>query len=162
MFASFKQIIQLQRQIKDLLRQQITIFKDLGYIGKINDIVSLDLKDVPIPSQSIDLVVCYMGLHYLLQNPLEIFLKMIYRILRPNDTFIYDEQEDDIMIIVCKPEEQNQIVNHSQEIIQTENYQKISANPESNYFRPCEWFGVRILMQFGHYLNHAPFYYFPI
>ncbi|CAF4033768.1 unnamed protein product [Adineta steineri] len=109
MFASFKQIIQLQRQIKDLLRQQITIFKDLGYIGKINDIVSIgdggrcikqlknilkiknDLKDVPIPSQSIDLVVCYMGLHYLLKNPLEIFLKMIYRILRPNLLFLFRE-----------------------------------------------------------------------
>ncbi|CAF1320030.1 unnamed protein product [Adineta steineri] len=42
------------------------------------------LIDVPIPSQSIDLVVCYMGLHHLPQNQLEIFLKTIYRILRPN------------------------------------------------------------------------------
>lgn len=34
-YALLKQMIQLQSQIKDLLRQQITIFKDLGYIGKV-------------------------------------------------------------------------------------------------------------------------------
>ncbi|CAF1078154.1 unnamed protein product [Adineta steineri] len=52
------------------------------------------LKDVPIPSQSIDLVVCYMGLHHLPQNQLEIFLKMIYRILRPNGLFLFREHND--------------------------------------------------------------------
>jgi hypothetical protein len=182
------------------------------------------LTDVPIPSESIDLAVCYMGLHHLPQNELDIFLKMIYRILRPNglflfrehnayreliplldvahmvfnvvtgvdyeseineirafrsieqwrsclreigfkDTFIYDEQEDDptddIMIVVRKPEEKNRMANDSEETIKNENYQKILANPQSNYFRPCEWLVVRILMQFGQYLNHTPFYYFP-
>jgi SAM-dependent methyltransferase len=274
-YALFKQILQLQGQIKDMLRQQITIFKDLGYIGKINDIVSIGdggrcinqlrqilkikdgrvfiineskrlsdiiernslfsignfieynfkhLTDVPIPNESIDLVVCYMGLHHLPQNELDIFLKMIYRILRPNglflfrehnayreliplldvahmvfnvvtgvsyeseineirafrsieqwrsclrqigfeDTFIYDEQEDDptddIMIVFRKPEEENRMKNDFQETIKNENYQKILANPQSNYFRPCEWLVVRILIQFGQYLNHTPFYYFP-
>jgi hypothetical protein len=182
------------------------------------------LIDVPVPSESIDLVVCYMGLHHLPQNELDIFLKMIYRILRPNglfifrehnaykeliplldvahmvfnvvtgvgyeseineirafrtveqwrsclrqvgfiDTFIYDEQEDDptddIMLVFRKPEEQNRMTNDLGEIIENENYQKILARPESNYFRPCEWLVVRILMQFGQYLNHTPFYYFP-
>ncbi|CAF1566352.1 unnamed protein product, partial [Rotaria sordida] len=77
------------------------------------------------------------------------------------DTFVYDEQEDDstddIMIIFRKPEQDNQITN----IEWNENYQKIIANPESNYFRPCERLVVRICMQFGQYLNHTPFYYFP-
>jgi len=34
-FALFKQIRQLRLQIKDMLRQQITIFKHLGYCGKV-------------------------------------------------------------------------------------------------------------------------------
>jgi hypothetical protein len=34
-YALFKQILQLQGQIKDMVRQQITIFKDLGYVGKV-------------------------------------------------------------------------------------------------------------------------------
>ncbi|CAF0889794.1 unnamed protein product [Rotaria sordida] len=271
LWALAKQIIQLRIQIKDLIRQQITIFKHLGYCGKIKNIVSIGdggrcindlrqilkiksgrvfivndkqrltdiiernslfsigtfipynfkkLTDIPIPSESIDLVVCYMGLHHLPQEQLNIFFQMIYRILRPNglfifrehharqelipllnvahmvfnvvtgvdyeseineirafrtvedwrsclrragfeDTFVYDEQEDDstddIMIIFRKPEQDNQITN----IEWNENYQKIIANPESNYFRPCEWLVVRICMQFGQYLNHTPFYYFP-
>ncbi|CAF3429515.1 unnamed protein product, partial [Rotaria sp. Silwood2] len=48
-----------------------------------------NLTDVPIPSESIDLVVCYMGLHHLPQDQLDIFLKMIYRILRPNGLFLF-------------------------------------------------------------------------
>ena len=35
LFALFKQIRQLRLQIKDMLRQQITIFKHLGYCGKV-------------------------------------------------------------------------------------------------------------------------------
>jgi hypothetical protein len=162
-----------------------------------------------------------MGLHHLPQDQLDIYLKMIYRILRPNglfifrehhayeglkplldvahmvfnvvtgvdyeseineirafrtieqwrsclrqsgfkDTFIYDEQEDDptddIMIVVRKPENEN--INQN-EIIKNENFQKINAAPESNYFRPCEWLVVRIMIQFGQYLNHTPFFFFP-
>ncbi|CAF3538108.1 unnamed protein product [Rotaria sp. Silwood1] len=271
LWALVKQIVQLRIQTKDQIRQQITIFKHLGYCGKINNIVSIgdggrcisdlrqilkindgrvfilndkqrltdiiernsffpigtfipydfrNLTDVPIPSESIDLVVCYMGLHHLPQEQLEQFFRMIYRILRPNglflfrehharqeliplldvahmvfnvvtgvdyeseineirafrtieqwrsclrhvgfeDTFVYNEQEDDptddIMIVFRKPEQENQIINTEW----NENYQKIIANPESNYFRPCEWLVVRICMQFGQYLNHTPFYYFP-
>ncbi|CAF1334539.1 unnamed protein product [Rotaria sordida] len=274
-FAIFKQFRQLRLQINDMLRQQITIFKHLGYCGKIRDIVSIgdggrcikelqeilkirdgrvyivndrqrwtdiiernslfsignfipynfsNLTDVPIPSESIDLVVCYMGLHHLPQDQLDIFLKMIYRILRPNglfifrehhaleqlkplldvahmvfnvvtgvdyeserneirafrtieqwrscvrqigfqDTFIYDEQEDDptddIMIVVRKPDIEYVDTNDINEIIENKTYTKISAYLESNYFRPLEWLVVRILMEFGQYLNHTPFYYFP-
>ncbi|CAF4368984.1 unnamed protein product [Rotaria sp. Silwood2] len=274
-FAIVKQLRQLRLQINDMLRQQITIFKHLGYCGKILDIVSIgdggrcikelcqilkikdgrvyivnerqrwidiiernslfsignfipnnfsNLTDVPIPSESIDLVVCYMGLHHLPQDQLDIFLKMIYRILRPNglflfrehhayeqlkplldvahmvfnvvtdvdykletneirafrtieqwrscvrqigfqDTFIYDEQEDDptddIMIVVRKPETQYFNTNDMNEIIENKTYTKISAYHESNYFRPLEWLVVRIIMEFGQYLNHTPFYYFP-
>ncbi|CAF4364244.1 unnamed protein product, partial [Adineta steineri] len=40
-YALFRQIRQLRLQIKDMLRQQITIFKHLGYCGRIKDIVSL-------------------------------------------------------------------------------------------------------------------------
>ncbi|CAF3297579.1 unnamed protein product [Rotaria sp. Silwood2] len=274
-FAIVKQLRQLRLQINDMLRQQITIFKHLGYCGKIRDIVSIgdggrcikelrqilkikdgrvyivnerqrltdiiernslfsignfipynfsNLTDVPIPSESIDLVVCYMGLHHLPQDQLDIFLKMIYRILRPNglflfrehhayeqlkplldvahmvfnvvtdvdykletneirafrtieqwrscvrqigfqDTFIYDEQEDDptddIMIVVRKPETQYFNTNDMNEIIENKTYTKISAYHESNYFRPLEWLVVRIIMEFGQYLNHTPFYYFP-
>jgi len=162
-----------------------------------------------------------MGLHHLPQDQLDIYLKMIYRILRPNglflfrehhayeglkplldvahmvfnvvtgveyeteineirafrtieqwrsclrqsgfeDTFIYDEQEDDptddIMIVVRKPENIN--INQNQ-TIKNENFHKINAAPESNYFRPCEWLVVRIMIQFGQYLNHTPFFFFP-
>jgi hypothetical protein len=163
-----------------------------------------------------------MGLHHLPQDQLDIYLKMIYRILRPNglfifrehhayeelkplldvahmvfnvvtgidyeseineirafrtieqwrsclrqagfeDTFIYDEQEDDptddIMIVVRKGEKENLIIDdHS---IENENFRKIIAAPESNYFRPCEWLVVRIAIQFGQYLNHTPFFFFP-
>lgn len=35
LFALFKQIIQLREQVKDMLRQQITIFNRLGYCGKV-------------------------------------------------------------------------------------------------------------------------------
>lgn len=183
------------------------------------------LTDVPIPSESIDLATCLMGLHHLPQDQLSIFLKMIYRILRPNglflfrehdaheglkplldvahmvfnvvtgvdyqsevneirafrtieewrsclreagfvDTFIYDEQEDDptddIMIVMRKPSEEQRNVNDSvKEIVENGRYERIRAIPESNYFRPCEWFIVRICMQFGQYLNHTPFHRFP-
>jgi hypothetical protein len=37
-FALFKQIRQLRIQIKDMLRQQITILKHLGYCGKVNSL----------------------------------------------------------------------------------------------------------------------------
>jgi len=165
-----------------------------------------------------------MGLHHLPQDQLDIYFKMIYRILRPNglflfrehhayeelkplldvahmvfnvvtgvdyeseineirafrtieqwrsclrqagfqDTFIYDEQEDDptddIMIVVRKPEQPNLNTSDSNGIIQNENFRKIIATPESNYFRPCEWLVVRIAIQFGQYLNHTPFFFFP-
>jgi hypothetical protein len=208
-------------------RKRLTDIIERNCLFSIGNFIPYDfihLTDVPIPSESVDLVVCYMGLHHLPQNELEIFLKMIYRILRPNglflfrehnayreliplldvahmvfnvvtgvdyeseineirafrsidqwrsclrgigfeDTFIYDEQEDDptddIMMAFRKPEDHYRRVDNFEEIIQKENYQKILANPESNYFRPCEWLVVRILMQFGQYLNHTPFYYFP-
>ncbi|CAF1602640.1 unnamed protein product [Rotaria magnacalcarata] len=274
-FATLKQFRQLRFQINDMLRQQIIIFKHLGYCGKIRDIVSIgdggrcinelrqilkikdglvyivndrqrwtdiierrtlfpigrfvpcnfsNLTDVPIPSDSTDLVICYMGLHHLPQDQLHIFFKMIYRILRPNglflfrehhateqlkplldvahmvfnavtgvdcelerkeirafrtieqwrscvrqtgfqDTFIYDEQEDDptddIMLTFRKPETECINTNDTNEIISNKTYTKVSAYFESNYFRPCEWLVVRILMAFGAYLNHTPFYYFP-
>jgi hypothetical protein len=38
-FASYKSIRQLRLQIKDMLRQQITIFKHLGYCGKVNYLI---------------------------------------------------------------------------------------------------------------------------
>ena len=182
------------------------------------------LPEVPIPSQSIDLVVCYMGLHHLPQERLRDFLRMVYRILRPNglfifrehhayeelkplldvahmvfnvvtgvdelteskeirafrtveqwrsivrevgfeDTFIYDEQPDDptddIMITVRRPATQEDKPIALKEIMEKENFSRITAFAESNYFRPCEWLVVRITMQFGQYLNHTPFYYFP-
>jgi len=165
-----------------------------------------------------------MGLHHLPQDQLDIYLKMVYRILRPNglflfrehhayeelkpildvahmvfnvvtgvdyksevneirafrtieqwrscvrqigfeDTFIYDEQTDDptddIMIVVRKPENENLNTNDQNEMIKNENFHKINAAPESNYFRPCEWLVVRITIQFGQYLNHTPFFFFP-
>ncbi|CAF1361437.1 unnamed protein product [Adineta steineri] len=37
-----------------------------------------NLTDVLISSESIDFVVCYMGLHHLPQDQLDIYLKMIY------------------------------------------------------------------------------------
>ncbi|CAF5148939.1 unnamed protein product, partial [Rotaria magnacalcarata] len=40
-FATLKQFRQLRFQINDMLRQQIIIFKHLGYCGKIRDIVSI-------------------------------------------------------------------------------------------------------------------------
>ena len=46
---------------------------------------------MPIPSESIDLAVCYMGLHHLPQDQLDIYLKMIHRILRPNGLFLFRE-----------------------------------------------------------------------
>ena len=43
-FALFKQIRQLRLQIKDMLRQIITIFKHLGYVGKVTHSIILHLK----------------------------------------------------------------------------------------------------------------------
>ena len=183
-----------------------------------------NLTDVPIPGESVDLVICLMGLHHLPQDQLPIFLKMIYRILRPNglflfrehhaheglkplldvahmvfnavtrvdyqaeikeirafrtieqwrsclrdvgfvDTFIYDEQEDDptddIMIVMRKPEVVNPDVVDENDDIEKEDFQRIIAAPESNYFRPCEWLVVRITNHFASYLNHTPFFLFP-
>jgi hypothetical protein len=37
LFALAKQILQLRAQIKDMLRQQISIFNKLGYCGKVNE-----------------------------------------------------------------------------------------------------------------------------
>ena len=184
-----------------------------------------NLTDVPIPGESVDLVICLMGLHHLPQDQLPIFLKMVYRILRPNglflfrehhaheglkplldvahmvfnavtrvdyqaeikeirafrtieqwrsclrdvgfvDTFIYDEQDDDptddIMIVMRKPAQENRSISGNlNEMIENGQYERISAIPESNYFRPCEWFIVRVCMEFGQYLNHTPFHRFP-
>ncbi|CAF0816288.1 unnamed protein product [Adineta ricciae] len=272
-FATLKQIRQLRLQIKDMLRQQITIFKHLGCCGKIKDIVSIgdggrcinelreilkikdgrvyiinererltdiiernsllpvgtfipydfsNLTDVPIPSESVDLVVCYMGLHHLPQDQLNVYLQMVYRILRPNglflfrehhayeelkplldvahmvfnavtrvdyeseineirafrtieqwrscvrqvgfeDTFIYDEQEDDptddLMIVARKPNREEDL--NTNESIQNGNYRRIVASPESNYYRSCEWLVVRMAIQFGQFMNHTPFFFFP-
>ncbi|CAF0756127.1 unnamed protein product [Didymodactylos carnosus] len=277
LYVYVKQIIQLRIQMKDILRQQLTIIKYLGYYGQVNDIVGIgdggrnikylrsllkmkgrtyilhdkqrlgdiierssifpigtfipfdisSFDDVPIPSDSIDIVNCYMGLHHLSQNQLKIFLNIIKRILRPNglfffrehnayneliplldvahsvfnvvtnvefeqekceirafrtieqwrsllrqsgfeDTFIYDEQEDDptddIMLVFRKPiilnldQQQSQQQNINKSIISDI---KIHVTPESNYFRPCEWLVVRITILFGYYLYHTPFYYFP-
>ena len=162
-----------------------------------------------------------MGLHHIPQDQLQTYLKMIYRILRPNglflfrehhayeelkplldvahmvfnvvtgvdyesevneirafrtieqwhsclrengfeDTFVYDEQEDDptddIMIVVRKGEKESL---HTDEGLKNENFQRINAAPESNCFRPCEWLVVRIAIQFGQYLTHTPFFFFP-
>ncbi|CAF4252310.1 unnamed protein product [Rotaria sordida] len=41
LWTLIKQIIQLRIQIKDLIRQQITIFKHLGYCRMIKNIVSI-------------------------------------------------------------------------------------------------------------------------
>ena len=204
-------------------KQRLTDIIERNSIFSIGTFLPYDfrnLTDVPIPSESIDLVVCYMGLHHLPQEQLNIFFKMIYRILRPNglflfrehharkeliplldvahmvfnvvtgvdyeseideirafrtieqwrsclryagfeDTFVYNEQEDDptddIMLVFRKPKQ----TNLETDTIWNEDYQKIIASPESNCFRPCEWFTVRICMQFAQYLNHTPFYYFP-
>jgi hypothetical protein len=183
------------------------------------------VNDVPIPSQSIDLVVCYMGLHHIPQQRLDVFIRMIYRILRPNglfifrehhaceslkplvdvahmvfnvvtgvdeqaeaneirafrtieqwrsclrqagfdDTFIYDEQDDDptddIMIAMRKPAQVlSSTTDDHRQIIRDNNLTHMVAYPESNYFRSCEWLVVRLLMQFGQFLNHTPFYFFP-
>lgn len=166
-----------------------------------------------------------MGLHHLPQDQLLTFLKIVYRILRPNglflfcehhayeqlkplldvthmvfnvvtgvdyeterneirafhtieqwrsclrqvgfqDTFIYDEQRDDptenIMITVQKPETKYIVkTNETNHIIQHKTYTQIAAYHESNYFRPCQWLAIRIIIEFGQYLNHTPFYYFP-
>lgn len=185
----------------------------------------MNLTDVPIPSQSVDLVVCYMGLHHLPQAQLQTFLSMVFRILRPNglflfrehhaiddlkplldvahmvfnvvtgvdyqseineirafrtieqwrsclrqvgfqDTFVYNEQDDDptddIMMVFRKPADlQLKSDDDLSQLIQNENFHRISAFSESNYFRPCEWLIVRITMEFGQYLNHTPFFLFP-
>jgi SAM-dependent methyltransferase len=210
-------------------RERLTDIIERNSLFRLGTFIPYNFKhltDVPIPSASIDLVVCYMGMHHLPQEEISIFLKMIYRILRPNglflfrehhayeeliplldvahmvfnavtgvdyeseineirafrtieqwrsclrqagfeDTFIYDEQDDDptddIMIVFRKPIEENLNVhdNDLNEIVENGIYDRISAIPESNYFRPCEWFVVRICMEFGQYLNHTPFHKFP-
>ena len=182
------------------------------------------LTDVPIPSESIDLATCLMGLHHLPQDQLSIFLKMIYRILRPNglflfrehdaheglkplldvahmvfnvvtgvdyqsevneirafrtieewrsclreagfvDTFIYDEQEDDptddIMIVMRKPKLVNIESDDDKDDLEKDDFRKIIAAPESNYFRPCEWLVVRFTVAFASFLHHTPFFVFP-
>jgi SAM-dependent methyltransferase len=209
-------------------RERLTDIIERNSLFRLGTFIPYNFKhlaDVPIPSASIDLVVCYMGMHHLPQEQISIFLKMIYRILRPNglflfrdhhayeeliplldvahmvfnvvtsvdyeseineirafrtieqwrsclrqagfeDTFIYDEQDDDptddIMIVFRKPIQENlNVHNDLNEIVENGIYDRISAIPESNYFRPCEWFVVRICMEFGQYLNHTPFHKFP-
>jgi len=212
-------IINEQKRLTDIIERN-----SLFQLGTFIPYNFKNLSDVPIPNESIDLVVCYMGMHHLPQEQISIFLKMIYRILRPNglflfrehnayeeliplldvahmvfnvvtgvdyeseineirafrtieqwrsclrqagfeDTFIYDEQDDDptddIMIVFRKPIKENlNVHNDLNEIVENGIYDRISAIPESNYFRPCEWFIVRVCMEFGQYLNHTPFHKF--
>ena len=90
-------------------------------------------------------------------------------LLRENgfvDTFVYDEQEDDptddIMMVFRKVDTRKSIeTNDKHEIIRNEQFNRIDAIPESNYFRPCEWLVVRIVTQFSLFLNHTPFFFFP-
>ncbi|CAF1170364.1 unnamed protein product, partial [Didymodactylos carnosus] len=185
------------------------------------------IEDVPIPSDSIDIINLYMGLHHIPQNKLKNFLNIVKRILRPGglfffrehnaykkliplldvahsvfnvvtnvdfeqdkheirafrtieqwrslfresgfeDTLLYDEQiddpTDDTMLVFRKPI----ILNHDQHQSQEQSIDKLiisevksPVSPESNCFRPCEWLTVRMVLLFGNYLYHTPFFYFP-
>jgi len=90
-------------------------------------------------------------------------------LLRENgfvDTFVYDEQEDDptddIMMVFRKIGTEIQVTSDDKyERIKNESFSRISSAPEFNFFRPCEWLIVRIIIQFALYLNHTPFNFFP-
>ncbi|MEX0939958.1 MAG: class I SAM-dependent methyltransferase [Candidatus Babeliales bacterium] len=60
------------------------------------------IKSKDIPSNSVDLVVCFIGLHHVPQEKLDSFINSIYRILRPGGIFLlrdHDVQTSELMAI---------------------------------------------------------------
>lgn len=63
----------------------------LGRFVPMNDYAAISEAD--IPSNSVDLVSCYIGLHHAVPEKLEPFMRSIVRILRPGGTFILRDHD---------------------------------------------------------------------
>ncbi|TEB18997.1 oxidoreductase [Perkinsus sp. BL_2016] len=67
-----------------------------GSLFQVGNFVPIDyhrIEDLPIPSNSVDLVTMNQGLHHLHQNQIVNFLKIVYRILRPGGIFLVREHD---------------------------------------------------------------------
>ena len=67
-----------------------------GQIGKIGQFINLDYKPFDervIPSGSVDLVTCFIGLHHCPLDSIAPFIQSIRRILRPGGQFIMREHD---------------------------------------------------------------------
>lgn len=65
--------------------------RKLGHFLDLQDYVPI--AETSIPSQSLDLVTCHIGLHHCPDNRLEGFLQSIHRILKPGGKFIMREHD---------------------------------------------------------------------
>lgn len=68
-----------------------------GQLAKLGAYVPLaDYAPIPeamIPSESLDLVTCYVGLHHMTPQQLAPFLRSVHRILRPGGTFVVRDHD---------------------------------------------------------------------
>lgn len=65
-----------------------------GSLFQVGEFVPIDydhIEELPIPSNSLDLVTMNQGLHHLHQDQIVTFLKIVYRILRPGGIFLVRE-----------------------------------------------------------------------
>jgi FAD/FMN-containing dehydrogenase len=68
-----------------------------GQIGKLGTHVPLGdyapIPDAMIPSESVDLAACYVGLHHMTPQQLVPFLRSVHRILRPGGVFVVRDHD---------------------------------------------------------------------
>ncbi|QDT99247.1 FAD-binding protein [Gimesia aquarii] len=65
----------------------------LKQIGTFFDLDYDPIKEEQIPSESLDVVTCFIGLHHCPEEKLEAFVKSIVRILRPGGKFIMRDHD---------------------------------------------------------------------
>lgn len=88
-------------------RESYSDYIESGWPRPYDAFVSLrDYEPIPeekIPSESVDLVACYIGLHHVQPEKLDGFVKSIYRILRPGGSFILMDHDayDNNMIVLA-------------------------------------------------------------
>jgi FAD/FMN-containing dehydrogenase len=77
-------------------RQRPADFIERGSLFQVGNFVPIDyhhVEELPIPSNSVDLVTMNQGLHHLHQEQVTNFLKIVYRILRPGGVFLFREHD---------------------------------------------------------------------
>lgn len=65
----------------------------LGKIGKFFDLDYNPIDENMIPSESLDVVTCFIGLHHCPEEKLEGYIKSIHRILKPGGVFVLRDHD---------------------------------------------------------------------